>query len=88
MPLSCGGFLVWEFHFTFWVAHRSTSARPIGVLEHLIRTCFPTSGELAKQREYENGPSTPEPSGEAIVRGRDRRKRKEAELYAPDPIYR
>jgi len=43
---------------------------------------------FAKQREYENGPSTPEPSGETIVRGRDRRKRKEAELYAPDPSCR
>ncbi len=30
----------------------------------------------------------PEPSGETIVRGRDRGKRKEAELYAPDPSYR
>ena len=40
---------------------------------------------FAKQREYENGPPTPEPSGETIVRGRDRGKRKEAELYAPDP---
>ena len=40
---------------------------------------------FAKQREYENGPATPEPSGETIVRGRDRGKRKEAELYAPDP---
>jgi hypothetical protein len=37
---------------------------------------------FAKQREYENGPATPEPSGETIVRGRDRGKRKEAELYA------
>ena len=26
---------------------------------------------FAKQREYENGPATPEPSGETIVRGRD-----------------
>jgi len=43
---------------------------------------------FAKQREYENGPATPEPSGETIVRGRDRGKRKEAELYAPDPSYR
>ena len=43
---------------------------------------------FAKQREYENGPPTPEPSGETIVRGRDRGKRKEAELYAPDPSYR
>jgi hypothetical protein len=43
---------------------------------------------FAKQREYENGPGTPEPSGETIVRGRDRGKRKEAELYAPDPSYR
>jgi hypothetical protein len=29
--------------------------------------------------EYENGPATPEPSGETIVRGRDRGKRKEAQ---------
>src|SRR6267154_2209129 len=43
---------------------------------------------FAKQREYENGPATPEPSGETIVRGRDRGKRKEAELYAPHPGYR
>ena len=43
---------------------------------------------FAKQREYENGPATAEPSGETIVRGRDRGKRKEAELYAPDPSYR
>jgi len=43
---------------------------------------------FAKQREYENGPATPEPGGETIVRGRDRGKRKEAELYAPDPSYR
>src|SRR5437879_6613561 len=42
----------------------------------------------AKQREYENGPPTQEPSGETIVRGRDRGKRKETELYAPDPSYR
>src|SRR6266436_5230837 len=42
---------------------------------------------VAKQREYENGPPTREPSGETIVRGRDRGKRKEAELYAPDPSY-
>ncbi|PYT63766.1 MAG: hypothetical protein DMG42_35820 [Acidobacteria bacterium] len=41
---------------------------------------------FAKQREYENGPPTAEPSGETIVRGRDRGKRKEAELYAPDPV--
>src|SRR3979490_2739682 len=41
---------------------------------------------FAKQREYENGPATPEPSGETIVRGRDRGKSKEAELYAPDPV--
>jgi hypothetical protein len=27
-------------------------------------------------------------SGETIVRARDRGKRKEAELYAPDPSYR
>ena len=43
---------------------------------------------FAKQREYENGPPTQEPSGETIVRGRDRGKRKETELYAPDPSYR
>src|SRR5258708_37136136 len=43
---------------------------------------------FAKQREYENGPATPEPSGETIVRGRDRGKRKEEELYTPDPSYR
>ena len=43
---------------------------------------------FARQREYENGPPTPEPSGETIVQGRDRGKRKEAELYAPDPSYR
>jgi hypothetical protein len=42
---------------------------------------------FAKQREYENGHPTREPSGETIVRGRDRGKRKEAELYAPDPSY-
>ena len=35
---------------------------------------------FAKQREYENGPPTREPSGETIVRGRDRGKRKEAEF--------
>ena len=35
---------------------------------------------FAKQREYENGPPPPEPSGETIVRGRDRGNRKEAEL--------
>ena len=39
---------------------------------------------FAKQREYENGPPTPEASGETIVRGRDRGKCKEAKLYAPD----
>src|SRR5438552_15838702 len=38
---------------------------------------------FAKQREYENGPAIAEPRGETIVRGRDRGKRKEAELYAP-----
>ncbi len=43
---------------------------------------------FAKQREYENGPATREPRGETIVRGGDRGKRKEAELYAPDPSYR
>ena len=43
---------------------------------------------FAKQREYENGPPAPEPSGETIVRGRDRGKRKEAEVYAPGPSYR
>jgi hypothetical protein len=43
---------------------------------------------FAKQGEYENGPPTQEPSGETIVRGRDRGKRKEEELYAPDPSYR
>ena len=43
---------------------------------------------FAKQREYENGPATPEPSGETMVRGRDRGKRKETELYAPDPSCR
>ena len=35
---------------------------------------------FAKQREYENGPPTQESSGETIVRGRDRGKRKEAEF--------
>src|SRR5467141_1047701 len=35
---------------------------------------------FAKQREYENGPPTQEPSGETIVRSRDRGKRKEVEL--------
>ena len=43
---------------------------------------------FAKQGEYDHGRPTPEPSGETIVRGRDRGKRKEAELYAPDPSYR
>jgi len=43
---------------------------------------------FAQQREYENGPPTAEPSGETIMRGRDRGKRKEAELYAPHPSYR
>ncbi len=38
-----------------------------------------TEGKM-EQREYENGPPTQEPSGETIVRGRDRGKRKEAEL--------
>src|SRR5256885_7338013 len=37
---------------------------------------------FAKQREYENGPPTQGPSGETIVRSRDRGKRKEAELCA------
>ena len=41
---------------------------------------------FAKQREYENGPPTP--VVKPIVRRRDRGKRKEAELYAPDPSYR
>jgi hypothetical protein len=31
----------WEFHFTFWVAHRTTSGLPMGVLERLDQDTFP-----------------------------------------------
>jgi len=44
---------------------------------------------FAKQREYENGPPAPEPSGENYrARPRTEGKRKEAEVYAPGPSYR
>jgi hypothetical protein len=32
---------LWEFHFTFWVAHRTTSGLPMGVLERLDQDRFP-----------------------------------------------
>src|SRR6266576_2456832 len=58
------------------------------IITHDACACNDDKVFFEKQREYENGAATPEPSGETIVRGRDRGKRKEAELYAPDPSYR
>ena len=66
------------------------STNGVRVLEADLRgitRCFNEQHVLRPNGEYENGPPTPEPSGETIVRGRDRGKCKEAELYAPDPSY-
>jgi len=43
---------------------------------------------FAKQREYENRPPTPEPVAKLSCEAATEGKRKEAELYAPDPSYR
>jgi hypothetical protein len=57
-------------------------AVPVTTTKSSSRTLYWTTRTFifAKQREYENGPPALEPSGETIVRGRDRGKRKEAEL--------
>ena len=39
------GMPLWEFHFIFWVASRSTRTSLIGVLRHLNRSHYPTACE-------------------------------------------